>query len=223
MHLRDEPVSPSLLPETVLRYVLHAQESVVLDDASDLNSFSTDPYIAQRHARSVLCLPLTNQANLIGVLYLENNLAPGVFAPSRTSVLKLVASQAAISLENARLYRDVAERESKIRRLVDANIIGIFIWQRDGQILEANDARLHEMRIVGIANLVFELAQVENAVFAVNRMAGDAGEYRGAARFVVVNVAVMFAQQFIAGMRVVSGVRSGRDLDRRDSGFAARD
>ena len=58
-------------------------------------------------------------------------------------MLKLLASQAAISLENTRLYRDLAEREAKIRRLVDANIIGIFIWDLEGQILEANDAFLH--------------------------------------------------------------------------------
>jgi PAS domain S-box-containing protein len=61
-------------------------------------------------------------------------------------VLKLLASQAAIALENTRLYRDLAEREAKIRRLVDANIIGIFLWDREGRILEANDALL---RMVG--------------------------------------------------------------------------
>ena len=65
-------------------------------------------------ARSILCLPLLNQAKLIGVLYLENNLTPRVFAPARIAVLKLLASQAAISLENTRLYRDLenAKRRS---------------------------------------------------------------------------------------------------------------
>jgi PAS domain S-box-containing protein len=57
-------------------------------------------------------------------------------------VLRLLASQAAIALENARLYRDLAQREAKIRRLVDANIIGIFISRRDGRVVEANDAFL---------------------------------------------------------------------------------
>jgi PAS domain S-box-containing protein len=69
--------------------------------------------------------------------------APRVFAPARITVLKLLASQAAIALENARLYRDVAEREGKIRHLVEANIIGILIWKMDGQIIDANDAFLH--------------------------------------------------------------------------------
>src|SRR5262249_15473427 len=137
-----KPVTAFLLPETVLRHVLHSRESVILDDATLPNPFSADPYIARRHARSVFCLPLMNQAKFIGVLYLENNLAPRVFAAARTAVLKLLASQAAISLENSRLYRDLAEREARIRRLVDANIIGIFIWELEGRILEANDAFL---------------------------------------------------------------------------------
>jgi PAS domain S-box-containing protein len=120
VRLRDEPVTASMLPETILHYVLHTQECVILDNASRLNPFSTDSYLGDRHARSVLCLPLTNQAKLIGVLYLENNLAPRVFAPARISVLKLLASQAAISLDNTRLYRDLAERERESRLIVDS-------------------------------------------------------------------------------------------------------
>ena len=90
----------------------------------------------------MLCLPLINQAKLIGVLYLENNLTPHVLLRARIEVLKLLASQAAISLENTRLYRDLEEREAKIRRLVEANIIGIFMWNLEGEIFEANDAFL---------------------------------------------------------------------------------
>jgi PAS domain S-box-containing protein len=115
---------------------------VILDDASAQPPFSEDTYIRQQHARSILCLPLINQTKLIGVLYLENNLASHVFTPARIAVLKLLASQAAISLENTRLYRDLEEREGKIQRLVDANIVGIFIWNLDGAIIDANEAFL---------------------------------------------------------------------------------
>src|SRR5262245_55314383 len=146
VHLRDEDVASKVLPESILHYVLRTRESVILDDASSHNLFSVDPYIVQRRARSILCLPLINQRKCIGILYLENNLTPNVFTPGRVALLKVLASQAAISLENSRLYRDVADREGKIRRLVDANIIGIFIADRQGRILEANDAFL---RIVG--------------------------------------------------------------------------
>src|SRR5262249_30282917 len=123
--LCDEPFTATSLPESVVQYVLRVRESVILDDATTSPSFAADPYIRQRQARSVLCMPLLNQGQLIGVLYLENNLTPRMFAPARITVLKLIAAQAAISFENTRLYRDLAEREAKIRRLVDANIIGI--------------------------------------------------------------------------------------------------
>lgn len=140
--LRDTPVSSQLLPESVLYHVLRTRESVVLDDAVAEAMFATDPYIRQQRARSILCLPLMIQAKLVGALYLENNLTARAFSPDRIAVLKLVASQAAISLENARLYREVAEREAKIRRLVDANIVGIVVWNAEGDLVEANDAFL---------------------------------------------------------------------------------
>ncbi len=146
VELRDAPVTASVLPETVLHYVLRSRETVVLDAAATQSSFAADPYIRQRQARSILCLPLINQGKLVGALYLENNLARSVFAPTRMAVLKLLASQAAIALENSRLYRDLEDREGKIRRLVDSNIIGVFVGDFDGRILEANDAFL---RIVG--------------------------------------------------------------------------
>jgi PAS domain S-box-containing protein len=134
------------VPESIVHYVVRTRESVILDDALVQNQFSTDEYIRQEHARSVLCLPLIKQTKLTGVLYLENKLTPHVFTPKRIAVLKLLASQAATCLENTRLYHDLEEREAKIRRLVDANIIGIFIWKIRGEIIEANEAFL---RIVG--------------------------------------------------------------------------
>src|SRR6185312_13380833 len=102
--------------------------------------FAADPYIGRRKTKSILCLPLLTQAKLSGVLYLKNVLAPGVFAQVRTAILKLLASQAAIALENASLYRDVAEREAKVRRLADANIVGTFIWKATGPSIESDEA-----------------------------------------------------------------------------------
>jgi PAS domain S-box-containing protein len=141
--LRQTAVSPAELPESLLHTVIRTRESVILDDALAQNLFSADEYLRQKHVRSVLCLPLVKQAKLIGVLYLENNLASHVFTPARISVLELLASQAAISLENARLYNDLQEREARIRRLVDANIIGIMIWDFQGRIIDANQAFLN--------------------------------------------------------------------------------
>ena len=146
VELRNEPVTPAALPHSVVNDALHTGEGVLLHDAAVENPFAADPYFEQHPARAVLCLPLIHQTQRIGALYLENSLAPHVFTPARITVLKLLASQAAIALENTRLYRDLAEREARIRRLVDANIIGIFICDFEGAIFEANDAFL---RLVG--------------------------------------------------------------------------
>lgn len=133
-------------PESIIQYVIRSQESVILHDSGARSSFSDDAYLAEHRVRSLLCMPLINQGKLVAALYLENNLTAHVFTPTRIAVLKLLASQAAVSLENARLYRDLLQREAKIRRLVDANIMGIFIFHLRGDIFEANDAFL---RIVG--------------------------------------------------------------------------
>jgi PAS domain S-box-containing protein len=137
----DASVSPAF-PESIIRYVMRTRESVTLDDAAKRHLFSEDQYFGIRQQRSILCLPLVRQGTLVGLLYLENALTPHVFTPERARLLELLASQAAISLENTRLYGDLQRREAKIRRLVDANIIGIYILRLDGQIIEANDAFL---------------------------------------------------------------------------------
>ena len=149
VHLQERGISsPVALPESLIRYAMRTRETVIVDDASSQSPFSADPYIVRRRARSILCLPLINQGKIIGILYLENNLAPHVFTPDRVTVLKVLASQAAISLENTRLYRDLEDRERKIRHLVDANIIGIFVVDLQGRVVDANDAFL---RIIGYA------------------------------------------------------------------------
>ena len=142
IELCDVPISSAELPEPVIQYAARTQESVILNDASARGSFSDDEYIRREHARSILCLPLVKQGRLIAVLYLENNLAANVFTPARIAVLNVLASAAAISLENSRLYRELQEREAKIKRLVDANIVGVLISNVEGQIIEANDAFL---------------------------------------------------------------------------------
>jgi predicted ATPase/signal transduction histidine kinase len=105
------------VPETLIRYVMRTHESVILDDAMQQHLFSEDPYLLLRRPRSILCLPLVRQAALSGLLYLENTLAPGVFTAERARLLELLASQAAISLENAALYADLELQVGLLQRL----------------------------------------------------------------------------------------------------------
>jgi PAS domain S-box-containing protein len=110
--VRRTAITLADLPESALNYVIRTQEAVLLDDASADKVYSKDEYVRQKRSRSVLCLPIVKQTQLVGALYLENNLTPGAFTPDRVSVLQLLASQAAISLENANLFSDLQRSET---------------------------------------------------------------------------------------------------------------
>ncbi len=102
------------LPIVIVNYVRRTLESLVLADARSDDRYRHDPYVLERQPRSVIATPLVNQGRLLGVVYLENNLATGVFTPERLALIQLVASQAAIAIQNAQLYwglkREVADR-----------------------------------------------------------------------------------------------------------------
>lgn len=105
-----EPAAPGAeLPGSLLTHVQRMRQPVLLDDASQPSPFSSDPYFASLRVHSVLCIPLVRQADLAGMLYLENNQLAGAFTSERILTLEVLAAQAAISLENARLYQAAQE------------------------------------------------------------------------------------------------------------------
>jgi len=104
------------LPLSVINYVRQTQENVVLDDATREGLFTTDEYILTHQPKSVLCAPIVHQSKLIGILYLENNLTTSAFTAERVEVLQLLSAQAAISIENARLYQDLAAANADLRQ-----------------------------------------------------------------------------------------------------------
>jgi PAS domain S-box-containing protein len=110
--VRQAVIMPLDLPLSALQHVLRTKERVVLDDASLSNLYSEDEYVRQRRPRSVLCLPIVKQTKLMGALYLENNLTPRAFTADQVAVLELLASQAAISIENATLFSDLQRSEA---------------------------------------------------------------------------------------------------------------
>ena len=175
------------LPDSIVHYVMRSREIVLINDASAHPMYSSDSYVRECNARSILCLPLVNEAKATGVLYLENNLTPHVFTPDRVTVLKVLASQAATSLENSYLYRDLADREAKIRRLVDANVMGICIWQLGGGIVATNEEFLrmlqHSREDVASGRLRWtdltppETAELDERAFAELRLTGTFKPY----------------------------------------------
>jgi PAS domain S-box-containing protein len=133
--VRQTVITPIHLPKSTLQYVIRTREPVVLDDASVGNLYSEDEYVRQKHPRSVLCLPIVKQTKLIGAFYLENNLTPRAFTADRVTVLEMLASQAAISLENARLYSDLHHSEAFLADGQSISHTGSFGWSiLSGQI-----------------------------------------------------------------------------------------
>ncbi|MBD1830427.1 trifunctional serine/threonine-protein kinase/ATP-binding protein/sensor histidine kinase [Microcoleus vaginatus GB1-A2] len=113
--LQSMPVEESeVIPLTIINYVKRTKETLIFDDASNQPRFASDPYIIQQQPQSLLCTPIIERGKMIGILYLENNLATGVFTGDRVAILNILCSQAAISLQNARLYQQSQEYAQKL-------------------------------------------------------------------------------------------------------------
>ena len=122
VQLRHAPITSSELPGSLFWYVIRTQQKIILDDVSDSNMFSDDDYFRQRRPRSILCLPLVKQTKVVGALYLEHNLAPRVFTQKRLAMLELLASQAAISLDHARLYSQLSRANENLEQEVNERL-----------------------------------------------------------------------------------------------------
>jgi predicted ATPase/signal transduction histidine kinase len=143
------------LPLSLIQHVSRTLRTVVLADASVDQTFSRDTYFRFRMPRSIFCMPLVRQTRLVAILYLENDLTPGAFVSSRTGILEVLASQAAIALENARLYADLLE-ESHQRALAQDAL-------RNTQAEFERAARLTTMGEL-VASIVHEVTQPINAI-----------------------------------------------------------
>jgi predicted ATPase/signal transduction histidine kinase len=113
--LQSIPVEESeVIPLTLINYVKRTKETLIFDDASNQPRFASDPYMIQHQPQSLLCTPISERGKMMGILYLENNLATGVFTSDRVAILNILCSQAAISLQNARLYQQSQEYAQKL-------------------------------------------------------------------------------------------------------------
>ena len=120
---------PSEVPLSILQYVLRTRERLVFDDVSAGTSHSDDPYVREKRSRSVLCMPILTNTRVIGALYLENNLAAHSFTSGRVAVLEILATQAAISMENARLYSEQRWSEALLSEAQRLSSTGSFLWR----------------------------------------------------------------------------------------------
>ena len=95
------------LSQAIVNYVYHSGESLILGNAVEEGPFTSDPYILEKRCKSIICIPMMNKDRLTCILYMENNLTAGAFTPDRLAILRVIAAQVAISLENAQLVEDL--------------------------------------------------------------------------------------------------------------------
>jgi signal transduction histidine kinase len=154
------------LPWTLLAYVRRTGEPALIGDTSQPHVFSSDAELLRRQARSVLCLPLRRKEELQGALYLENSLTTEAFSPERVALLSHIASQAAISIENARLYTEVQRAEAALRQSNEE--LERRVEERTRELTQTQSQLVETARIVGMAEVATNvLHDVGNALTSV--------------------------------------------------------
>ncbi|MEH2115327.1 trifunctional serine/threonine-protein kinase/ATP-binding protein/sensor histidine kinase [Nostoc sp.] len=147
------------LPISVINYVARTKKDVVLSDASNEGNFTIDPYIIEHKIKSLICISIVNQGKLIGLLYLENNLIVGAFTSDRIQVLKMLSSQAAISLENAQFYAKLEEKIQERTRELNENNVRLQQTLRELKLTQTQLIQTEKMSSLGqmIAGIAHEI------------------------------------------------------------------
>ncbi|HLO87626.1 MAG TPA: AAA family ATPase [Nostocaceae cyanobacterium] len=147
--LQSTPVETSQdIPVTLINYIARVQQPLVFNNASSESLFAEDPYIKKYQPKSVVSTPIFYQGKFIGVLYLENNLTTGAFTKNRLQVLRLLTSQAAIAIENARLYAREQEKSQELQQSLNK------LQQTQAQLVQTEKISSLGQLVAGVAHEV---------------------------------------------------------------------
>ena len=161
------------IPESIVQFVARTKEALVLTDATQEDVFTQDPYVRRMQPLSVLCLPIIHRGDITGILYVEHRWLTGVFTAQRVEVLALLASQAAISIENARLYADLQSTQDEYRALYENAIEGLFRISPEGYLVNANPTLARILGFDSVDQLLDEYRDLIDRVFLNNEQAGQ--------------------------------------------------
>ncbi|MCT7977852.1 trifunctional serine/threonine-protein kinase/ATP-binding protein/sensor histidine kinase [Laspinema olomoucense] len=180
-----------ILPLSAINYVIRTKQSLVLNDARYELTFSTDPYILKHQPKSILCTPILDRGQPIGLLYLENNSAKSAFTPERLEFLTVLSSQLAISLENSLLYANLTAASEELKRaneqLEEANqTLELRVQARTQQLKDKNQRLKHAMQ--ELKQTQTQLIQTEKMSSLGQMIAGIAHEINNPVNFVYGNI-----------------------------------
>lgn len=155
------------ISQAIINYVIRTKEDLVLDDASKDDRFIHDSYIKTNQPKSILSIPIVNQGNLTGILYLENSLTTAVFTVERLQVLHMLSAQAAISIENANLYSDLTKalEHEKVTKKVQAELLAV---QK-----ELSYARQLQLSMLPKQNLILDKVEIVGQMRTATEVGGD--------------------------------------------------
>ncbi|RCJ18653.1 serine/threonine protein kinase [Nostoc sp. ATCC 43529] len=173
------------VPITLINYVKRSREILVIDDAMAVSFLAADSYIICEEPKSLLSIPIINQGKLIGIIYLENNLTTGAFTRDRVEVLKLLTTQAAISLKNAILYQNLAQAKESLEKY--NHTLEEKVKERT-QELNDNNQKLQQA-IQELKRAQIQLIQSEKMSSLGQMVAGIAHEINNPINFIHGNIA----------------------------------
>jgi signal transduction histidine kinase len=163
---RPQPIAESkILSPAIVTYVVRTRERVLVGDASREGAFTTCAYVTRNELKAVLCVPLVEQGEVKGALYLENNLVPGAFTAERAELLSVLCAQMAISIDNAHLYADLDQKVKERTRALQQAQARLIKLEREATETQMAGGFAHEMR---------------NALASAKNLIGKVYRHRGA-------------------------------------------
>ena len=153
------------VPLSIVQFVMRTEQVLVLGDATAEDVFIQDPYIVRTKPLSVLCLPILHRGELTGILYVEHRWLSNMFTDQRVEILNLLSSQAAISIENARLYGDLQGARDDYRALYDSAIEGLFRISPQGTLIRANPTLAGLLGFDNVDDLLDDYRELLERVF----------------------------------------------------------
>ncbi len=157
------------LPTSIIHYVTRTKETIVEKEAAQHGKFTNDPYIKVNQTKSLLCAPLINQGQLSGIVYLENNLTTGAFTPDRLEVIQLLSGQAAIAIDNAKLYNNL---EQKVTERTQA------LAQALEEVKTIQDELIQKEKMAALGQLIAGIAhEINTPLGAIRSSAGNIAKF----------------------------------------------